>query len=83
MPLKESELMMPTSPYAASKANCELYLQAFEESYGLKSIALRYFNVFGPKQDKNSQYAAVIPNCPPAAASPAPSSASICVPVIG
>ena len=62
MPLKESELMMPTSPYAASKANCELYLQAFEESYGLKSIALRYFNVFGPKQDKNSQYAAVIPN---------------------
>lgn len=61
-PLKESELMTPTSPYAASKATCELYLQAFKESYGLKSIALRYFNVFGPKQDKNSQYAAVIPN---------------------
>ena len=62
MPLKETELMTPTSPYAASKATCELYLQAFNESYGLESVALRYFNVFGPKQDKNSQYAAVIPN---------------------
>ena len=62
MPLKENELMAPTSPYASSKATCELYLQAFNESYGLKSIALRYFNVFGPKQNKNSEYAAVIPN---------------------
>ncbi|WP_299525830.1 GDP-mannose 4,6-dehydratase [uncultured Methanobrevibacter sp.] len=61
-PLKETELMNPTSPYAASKATCELYLQSFKESYGLNSIALRYFNVFGPKQDKHSQYAAVIPN---------------------
>ncbi len=62
MPLKESEPLMPTSPYAASKASCELYLKSFTESYGLNTIALRYFNVFGPKQDKNSQYAAVIPN---------------------
>lgn len=62
MPLKESELPMPTSPYAASKASCELYLRTFYESYGLNYAALRYFNVFGPKQDKNSQYAAVIPN---------------------
>jgi len=62
MPLKESELPMPTSPYAASKANCELYLKSFWESYGLNYTALRYFNVFGPKQDKNSPYAAVIPN---------------------
>ncbi|MGX8694042.1 NAD-dependent epimerase/dehydratase family protein [Methanobrevibacter sp.] len=62
MPLKESELPMPTSPYAASKASCELYLQSFYDSYGLNYTALRYFNVFGPKQDKNSQYAAVIPN---------------------
>lgn len=62
MPLKESELPMPTSPYAASKANCELYLKSFYESYGLNYVALRYFNVFGPKQDKNSPYAAVIPN---------------------
>lgn len=62
MPLKESELPMPASPYAASKANCELYLKSFHESYGLNYTALRYFNVFGPKQDKNSPYAAVIPN---------------------
>ena len=62
MPLKESEIPMPTSPYAASKASCELYLQSFYDSYGLNYTALRYFNVFGPKQDKNSQYAAVIPN---------------------
>ncbi len=62
MPLKETEPPMPTSPYASSKAACELYLKSFYESYGLNYTALRYFNVFGPKQDKNSQYAAVIPN---------------------
>ena len=62
MPLKETEQPMPTSTYAASKASCELYLRTFYESYGLNYIALRYFNVFGPRQDKNSQYAAVIPN---------------------
>lgn len=62
MPLKETEPLMPTSPYAASKASCEVYLKSFYESYGLSYTALRYFNVFGPKQDKNSQYAAVIPN---------------------
>ncbi|WP_405305749.1 NAD-dependent epimerase/dehydratase family protein [Methanobrevibacter sp.] len=62
MPLKESEPPMPTSPYAASKAGCELYLKSFYESHGLNYTALRYFNIFGPKQDKNSQYAAVIPN---------------------
>ena len=62
MPLKESELPQPMSPYAASKAGCELYLQSFYDSYGLNYTALRYFNVFGPGQDKNSQYAAVIPN---------------------
>lgn len=62
MPLKENETPSPTSPYAASKASCELYLKSFYESYGLNYTALRYFNVFGPKQDKNSPYAAVIPN---------------------
>lgn len=62
MPLKEKEIPMPCSPYAASKACCELYLKSFYESYGLNYVALRYFNVFGPKQDKNSPYAAVIPN---------------------
>jgi UDP-glucose 4-epimerase len=62
MPLSETEPLMPTSPYAASKASCELYLKSFYDSYGLEYTILRYFNVFGPKQDKNSQYAAVIPN---------------------
>ena len=62
MPLKETEPPMPKSPYASSKASCELYLKSFYESYGLKYTALRYFNVFGPKQDKNSQYSSVIPN---------------------
>ena len=62
MPLKETEPLMPTSPYAASKASCEIYLKSFYESYGLNYTVLRYFNVFGPKQDKNSDYAAVIPN---------------------
>lgn len=62
MPLKEKEAPSPTSPYAASKASCELYCQSFIESYNLATVSLRYFNVFGPKQDVNSQYAAVIPN---------------------
>ena len=61
MPLKESELPMPSSPYAAQKASGELYLRSFFESYGLNYVALRYFNVFGPRQDENSPYAAVIP----------------------
>lgn len=61
MPLRENEPPMPMSPYAASKASCEMYLKSFYESYGLKYTTLRYFNVFGPNQDKNSQYAAVIP----------------------
>ena len=61
MPLKESELALPCSPYAAQKASGELYLKSFHESYGLNYVALRYFNVFGPRQDENSPYAAVIP----------------------
>lgn len=62
MPLNENEIPQPKSPYAASKASCELYLKSFYESYDLNYVALRYFNVFGPKQDKNSPYSAVIPN---------------------
>ncbi len=62
MPLKETEQPMPKSPYAASKASCELYMKAFYDSFGLNYASLRYFNVFGPKQDENSQYASVIPN---------------------
>ena len=62
IPLKETEYPLPKSPYAASKASCELFLKTYYEAYGLNYISLRYFNVFGPKQDENSQYAAVIPN---------------------
>lgn len=62
IPLKETEALMPASPYAASKAGCEQYLDAFHEDYGLSYVALRYFNVFGIRQDKNSEYGAVIPN---------------------
>ncbi len=57
----ESELPAPLSPYAAAKAAGELYCRAFWASYGLETVALRYFNVFGPRQDPHSQYAAVIP----------------------
>ena len=49
------------SPYAASKLACELYCRAFWESYRLETVSLRYFNVFGPRQDPASQYAAAIP----------------------
>lgn len=62
IPIKESEYPMPISPYAASKISSEFYLRSFTKSYGLNTISLRYFNVFGPRQDVNSQYAAVIPN---------------------
>ncbi len=53
--------MRPRSPYAAAKASGEHYLQAFSECFGLETVALRYFNVFGPRQDPNSPYSAVIP----------------------
>ncbi len=52
----------PLSPYAAQKLACEHYLKVFHACYGLPTVALRYFNVFGPRQDPKSQYAAVIPN---------------------
>jgi nucleoside-diphosphate-sugar epimerase len=52
----------PLSPYAAQKLACEHYLKVFSVCYGLSTVALRYFNVFGPRQDPKSQYAAVIPN---------------------
>ena len=51
----------PKSPYAVTKATGELYCKVFEEIYNLQTVALRYFNVFGPRQDPNSQYSAVIP----------------------
>jgi UDP-glucose 4-epimerase len=51
----------PLSPYAISKYAGELYTRVFHNIYGLSTVAVRYFNVFGPRQDPNSQYAAVIP----------------------
>ena len=61
LPKLETMLPMPMSPYAASKLAGEMYMQAFYNSYGLETISLRYFNVFGPRQDPRSEYAAVIP----------------------
>lgn len=52
---------MPISPYAASKVCCEAYMQAFAAAFGLQTVTLRYFNVFGPRQDPFGPYAAVIP----------------------
>ncbi len=58
---RESDLTGPLSPYAAAKLACEQYCRAFFESYGLETVCLRYFNVFGPRQDPEGPYAAVIP----------------------
>jgi UDP-glucose 4-epimerase len=57
----EGLLPMPLSPYAAAKLAGEFNCQAFTATYGLETVSLRYFNVFGPRQDPQSQYAAVIP----------------------
>jgi len=60
-PQKEGNEGVPLSPYAASKSAAEKYCQAFNAVYGLKTVSLRYFNIFGPRQDPLSQYAAAIP----------------------
>jgi UDP-glucose 4-epimerase len=52
--------MLPRSPYAATKAAGEALLRAFSASYGMDTASLRYFNIFGPRQNANSAYAAVI-----------------------
>jgi UDP-glucose 4-epimerase len=61
LPKVETMPINPKSPYAITKATGEMYCKVFEEIYDLQTVALRYFNVFGPKQDPNSQYSAVIP----------------------
>ncbi len=58
---RESDLPAPISPYGAAKLAAEYYCQAFTATYGFETVALRYFNVFGPRQDPNSPYSAVIP----------------------
>ena len=61
LPLSEDDPVNPLSPYAVGKTTGELYCNVFSQIYGLPTISLRYFNVFGPRQDPQSQYAAVIP----------------------
>lgn len=61
LPRREEEPLAPRSPYAASKAEGEVYARLFAELYGLETVGLRYFNVYGPRQDESSPYAAVIP----------------------
>jgi len=61
LPKREDMFPSPLSPYALSKLTGEHYCRIFYELYGLKTFCLRYFNVFGPRQNPKSQYAAVIP----------------------
>ena len=63
LPKSEDMMPQPISPYAVSKLAGEKYCQAFTNSYGLETVSLRYFNVFGPRQDPQSAYAAFIPKC--------------------
>ena len=61
LPKVETMTPRPLSPYAVSKLAGEHYCRIFYELYGMETVALRYFNVFGPRQDPDSQYSAVIP----------------------
>jgi nucleoside-diphosphate-sugar epimerase len=61
LPKREDLPSMPISPYAVAKQAGEAYCRSFSRVYGLETVALRYFNVFGPRQDPLSQYSAVIP----------------------
>src|SRR5688500_12721636 len=58
---RETDPLMTLSPYAAAKIAGEFYCQAFFQSFGFETVCLRYFNVFGPRQDPRSPYSAVIP----------------------
>jgi len=61
LPIKEDTLPNPQSPYAVTKLAGEYYCQVFHQVYGLPTVCLRYFNVYGPRQDPDSEYSAVIP----------------------
>ncbi len=61
LPKTEDLTPMPVSPYAVSKLAAENYCRVFTKLYGLETVSLRYFNVFGPKQSPESRYAAVVP----------------------
>ena len=60
LPKREDMVPHPISPYAAQKLAGEHYMHAFSAVYGLETVSLRYFNIFGPRQDPNSQYSAVL-----------------------
>jgi UDP-glucose 4-epimerase len=60
LPKQEDMLPNPISPYAVAKLACEHYMRAFTRVYGLETVVLRYFNVFGPYQDPTSQYSGVL-----------------------
>jgi UDP-glucose 4-epimerase len=60
LPKEESMLPEPISPYGASKVACEQYVRAFARCYDLDAVSLRYFNIFGPRQDPSSPYSGVI-----------------------
>jgi UDP-glucose 4-epimerase len=62
LPKIETMAPEPLSPYAVAKHTCEHLMRVFANLYGIETVSLRYFNVFGPRQDPTSQYAAVIPN---------------------
>lgn len=62
LPKREDMMPHPVSPYAVAKLAGEYYCQVFHHVYGLPTVCLRYFNVYGPKQDPNSQYAAAVPS---------------------
>lgn len=61
LPKREDMVPSPKSPYAITKLAGEYYCKVFSELYGMDTVALRYFNVFGPRQDPDSEYSAVIP----------------------
>lgn len=61
LPARENLPIVPLSPYAVTKAAGEQYCAVFRQVYGLPTVCLRYFNVYGPRQDPNSEYAAVVP----------------------
>ena len=60
LPKREDMLPRPISPYAVQKLTGEYYMQSFFQVYGLETVSLRYFNIFGPRQDANSQYSGVL-----------------------
>src|SRR5438876_1936505 len=60
LPKREDMLPSPLSPYAVAKLVCEYYCQVFSRVYGVETVSLRYFNVFGPRQDPSSEYSGVI-----------------------